>query len=282
MTQTQTLQNYRMPVQPIAPVPILWNFFYDEIRKEAVARLNEAFKGVKNIEDKTNYQSGQPISFSNAPRNLFYHDLLVTTQEGLRVLSPQEMIRHWDFLPEKDATNADSNAVGIFPNPGPNEDLRREVLAAFGKTATTVPLLVTGLRPVKARNKQGFHLERTDFTKMEEAPYLAKNGKLRYDPKKNCLVAAKDDEEGVRIWTPDDQSGLRRTYRCRGNYLNFWGEGLLHSVAGGRVPVIQDPKGRAENLESLVRAFKEEDARKAEEMLARREKAIRFYNTGHL
>ena len=170
MTLVRTAQNYRLPVHSVAPVPIIFNLPYDEVRKEAVARLNEAFRGVEGIEDKTKYNRGNPVAQSNTPRNLFYHNLFRNSQQGLRVQSPIDMVRYWNVLLERDTIYADSNAVIVFPNPGPNEDLRMAVLRAFGKTATTVPLLVMGLKPVKSDTGLGFALERTESTEVREAP----------------------------------------------------------------------------------------------------------------
>ncbi|MEK6952640.1 MAG: hypothetical protein AABX29_06510, partial [Nanoarchaeota archaeon] len=56
--------------------PSYGNLEYDERAKEILAVHNERFKGVRSIEDKTTYQNGQPISFSNIPRNLSYAQLI--------------------------------------------------------------------------------------------------------------------------------------------------------------------------------------------------------------
>src|SRR3989344_8053239 len=248
MTDTKTLQKYQLQGNPAIPVPILGNMIYDQaLGEEAVAYLNEAFRGVNGIEDKTKYKPGQPITFSNPLRNLFYHQFFKENSDNIQVQSPVDMVRHWKALLERDTTYADSNAITLFPNPGPNEDLRMAVLRAFGKTATTVPLLVMGLKPVKSDTGLGFALERIDSTEVREAPYLAKSGRAKYDPATNDLVAATADEEGVQIWVPEDQSGLRRAYRDGGYDLNCGYGRLLISEADGRVPMIQDPKGRAEN-----------------------------------
>ncbi|MDP1694155.1 MAG: hypothetical protein Q8L34_01310 [Candidatus Woesearchaeota archaeon] len=281
MTDTKTLQNYQLQGNPAIPVPILGNMIYDQaLGEEAVARLNEAFRGVQGIEDKTQYGKGNPVAKSNTLRNLFYHSFLRELSDHLHIQSPIEMVRHWNALLERDTTYADSNAISVFPNPGPNEELRMAVLRAFGKTATTVPLLVMGLKPVKSDTSLGVALKRTDSTEVREAPYLAKSGRVKYDPATHDLVAAKDDEEGVQIWVPEDQSGLRRACRGMGVNLNCGDVGLLSSFVGGRAPMIQVPKGRAEDLDKLLQNFREEDLRLIQKMSARREKALQFYRTG--
>ena len=205
MTDTKTLQNYQLQGNPAIPVPILGNMLYDQVGQEAVARLNEAFQGRTDIVDNTKYQQGQSIAWSNTLRNLFHAHQVREIQRGVRVQSPIEMVRYWSHLLERDTTYADSNAVTLFPNPGPNEELRMAVLRAFGKTATTVPLLVMGLKPVKSDTGLGFALERTESTEVREAPYLAKSGRVKYDPATHDLIAATADEEGVQVWVPEDQ-----------------------------------------------------------------------------
>ena len=281
MTDTKALQHYQLQGNPVIPVPMVGNLVYDkELGQEAVTRLNEAFRGVGGIEDKTTHQPGQPINFSNSPRNLFYHSFLRAMSNTLHVQSPIDIVRYWNSLPERNTTYADSNAVAVFPNPGPNEELRKLVLQAFGKTTTTVPLLVMGLKPVKSDTGLGFALERIDSTEVREAPYLAKSGRAKYDPATNDLVAATADEEGVQIWVPEDQSGLRRAYRDGGYDLNCGYGRLLISDADGRVPMIQDPKGRAENLDNLVDSLRKEQEAQTRELQARHAKAMRYMQTG--
>ncbi len=273
MTQTQTkaVQAYQLPGNPVIPVPILGNLLYDERGEEAVAILNAAFRGRKGIKYTTKHKPRQPLTRSNTARNMFFHDLLREqfTSDNLRVQSPADMVRYWDILLEQDTTYADSNTIAIFPNPGPNENLRIEVLQALGRTATTVPLLVSGLKPVKVDTAEGWTLKRTDFTTVKEAPYLQKDGRVRYDSATQDLVAAKDNEDGVQIYVPNDQSGLRRAGRDGGNFLNFGVGGLLDSNAVGRVPLVQDPKGCAENLDALVESIHAERERQIAEVKSR-------------
>lgn len=222
------------------------NLVFDDLG-EAVFRIhNERFKGTP-IEDTTNYEPNQPLSFSNTPRMLNYHHILETlTQRRIPVVHPIDDVHHWSHIPERDTTYADFNGIPLFPNPGPNEDLRTAVLRAFGKTATTVPLWAVGFQPVKAGNNYGFTLQRTDFSELQEAPWLTKDQRVKYDPATKSLVPAQADETGVQIYVPADQSGLRWAYRFRGISLNCGGERLLISNACGRVQVVQkDPKGRA-------------------------------------
>ena len=281
MTDTKRPQHYQLLGNPVVPVPIVGNLRYDqELGAEAVARLNEEFKGVEGIGDRTKYSQGDLVTQSNTPRNLFYHYFFRNSQQDLRVQSPIDMVRYWKVLLERGTTYADSNAVSVFPKPGPNEDLRMAVLKAFGKTATTVPLLVMGLRPVRSDKCQGFALERTDHTELREAPYLAQNGRVKYDPAADDLVAATADEEGVQIFVPRSQSGLRGAFRNRGYYLSCGVGRLLDSYAGGRVPMIQVPKGRAENLDALVTSLNAERERQVTEANVRFERARKYMQTG--
>ena len=89
---------------------------------------------------------------------------------------------------------------------------------------------------------------------------MQRDGKVRYDGTR--LV---NSEEGVSIWVPESQSGLRRLYRYGSGRLNAWDDALLDSDGSGRVQVLQDPKGRVENLEDVVsRLQAERDAEIAE------------------
>ena len=56
--------------------------------------------------------------------------------------------------------------------------------------------------------------------------------------------------------------------------------GLLDSSAGGRVPMIQYPKGRAENLDNLVDSLRKEQEAQTRELQARHAKAMRYMQTG--
>jgi len=228
MTTTNLVQRYQLQGNPSIQSPIIGNLLYDEIGEEAVARFNQAFP---LQQDTYQYKKGEPLALSSTLRNLFYHVFLQTHQrtKDMRVLSSVEIVRDWKAIPDKTTTHADVRDVPLFPNPGPNETLRRHVLALFGKTNTKIPLRVSGLKPIAASDAPGFTFERTDFSEINEAPYLRKSGKVRYDPKIGDLVEAKDEEEGVKILVPGDQSGLRRAYRNRGNNLNCRNDRLLNS-----------------------------------------------------
>ena len=214
------------------------NLIYDGLG-EAVLRIhNERFQGTE-IADIAHYQQDQPISYSNVPRALSYNQILHRLTNGrIQVASPADMVRYWNDIPERDATHAHTSAVSVFPEAGPNEYLRQRALALLERLTLKVPLLVAGLGVKKADNIHGFTFTRTEFTTLTEAPYLVRDGKVQYDDASEGLIAA---STGVPIWTPDDQSGLRRACRYRGvlDFLDFRGDRLLSSVADGRVQVVQ-------------------------------------------
>ncbi|MBS3151486.1 hypothetical protein J4443_03855 [Candidatus Woesearchaeota archaeon] len=159
----------------------------------------------------------------------------------MHVLSPEEVVQYWDAIPERDSTYADTNSVPVYPNEGCNEGLRQRVLAILGKQKTETLLAVSGLGVERADNHQGFTFTEKEATRAEEAPYLQRDGKVRYDGTR--LV---NSEEGVSIWVPESQSGLRRLYRYGSGRLNAWDDALLDSDGSGRVQVLYDPQGRAE------------------------------------
>lgn len=244
MTQTQT--NYQLKGNPVVRVvPIVGDLVYDEAGREILAIHNEKFRGVTGIEDTTKYKKGQPLSYSNVPRVLSYNQLLRERFPDMHVLSPEEVVQFWDSIPDRDTTYADTNSIAVYPIEGPNEDLRKQALAILGKDKTEVPLVVSRLGVKKADNNQGFTFEKTEYTQAQEAPYLSQDGKVRYE--NGRLVAS---EQGVPVWTV--QSGLGGLCRSGSFWLFAGYDGLLNSNDSGRVQVLQDPQGRAENLESRL------------------------------
>ncbi|MFH1593061.1 MAG: hypothetical protein ABIB47_06880, partial [Candidatus Woesearchaeota archaeon] len=156
---------------------------------------------------------------------------------------------------------------------GPNENLRIRVLDILGRDPTKleVPLLVQGLGVETAENDYGFTFTKTAQTQAIEAPFLTKDQRVRYDTETRTLVHAESEDEGIHIWTPADQSGLRRAYRYRFDDLYFWNDLLLYSLSDGRVQFFEDPQGRAENLDVLLKQTQAETERmsKRNELLAR-------------
>ena len=259
--------------QVIQAVPIVGNLVYDKLGREVLSLHNEKFKGVGNIEDKNKYEEGQSIAFSNVPRILSYNQILKGIS-NIHVLSPEEVVQYWNAIPEIDSTYADTNNIVIFHKEGPNEDLRQRVLGIIGKK-NKLPLVVSGLGVEKADNKYGFTFTETPYIETKEAPYLKKNGKVRFNG--NGLVSS---EEGVGVWTPGSQSGLRGLYRGRSDRLDAGVDGLLDSNGSGRVQVVQDPQGRAENLEALASKLQEQRDKQLAEIQKRYEKALEVLRTG--
>ena len=212
--------------------PVVGNLIYDELGKLVLAKLNERFKGVPNIEFTREFKKDQPITHSNVPRVLAIDQILREEGLDIHVLSPEEVIRYWSAIPERRSTYSDTNSVIIYPKEGPNEELRQKALKLIGKQSTKIPLVISGLGVEKADNQYGFTFTQTGNILVREAPYLTKDGGVVYDPAKECLVKSK---QGVQVWTPRDQSGLRRLYRSRGEDLGCGGEVLLYSDSGGRV-----------------------------------------------
>ena len=253
------MNNYQLPGNPVVPVQIVGNLVYDELGQEAIARLNEEFKGNYSIAYKTLPQIGQQVADSNVPRNLFLNHFTRKQCNDIHVSSPAEFLQYWQVIPERDTTYADSDSVSVFPNKGPNEDLRIEALRLIGKDSTKVPLVVSGLGVKRADNSPGFTLIESPHVPVsfQEAVYLEKDQKVRYDPKQ-WIVPCKENEDGVMIYTPSSQSGLRRLYRDGSDELYARDDDFLYSLERGRVPLVQDPKGRAENLAVLVNQLEQE------------------------
>jgi len=273
------MKDYQLKGNPvIQAVPVIGNLVFDELGREVLALHNEKFGEIKSIEDKTKYKNGQPISFSNTPRVLSYNQILRERfpELGIRGLNDWEVVQYWNTIPERDSTYADTNSIVIFPKEGPNEDLRQKVLGIIGKKSK-LPLVVSGLGVEKADNNYGFTFTQTEDTEAREAPYLKQDGKVSFNG--NSLVSS---EEGVNVGTPDSQSGLGGFYRGGSDVLYARDDNLLISVESGRVQVVQDPQGRAENLEALAINLKEQRDRQLSEINTRYEKASEYLRTGKL
>ena len=223
--------------------PSVGNIIYDELGELVQARLNEAFKGVRDIEDTTQYTQGQPLAFSNVPRNLFRNQVLINDTKGkVSLQTPFQVVQYWDLVKEP-TTYADTNSVSVFPKEGPNETLRKKVLKILGikPKSLKVPILVANLGVERADNDYGFTFTKSDSIQVIPAPFLQKNQRVRYDEKKNTLVS---DPKGVQIYTSSDQSGLRRAVRNWVDSVSFGDDGLLISDDSGRVPFFYNPQGR--------------------------------------
>ncbi|MFH1591779.1 MAG: hypothetical protein ABIB47_00215, partial [Candidatus Woesearchaeota archaeon] len=158
------LQDYVLKGNPVIEVPTVGNLIYDELGKEVIRLHNERFQNITKIEDTHQYKQGEPILFSNTPRALSYVQILRELTNGrIQVLSPEQVVQYWDALLGRDATYADTDSIAVFPNEGPNENLRIRVLDILGRDPTKleVPLLVQGLGVETAENDYGFTFTKT-------------------------------------------------------------------------------------------------------------------------
>ena len=241
-------KNYRAPVEPVI-IYHPFNLIYDDLGKEALRSHNRKFKGIQDIEDTFAYRKGQPISFSNTPRALSYaRRVSELTEARFRVLTFEDAIRNFPFIPEIKTTYADTCEIVIYPNVHENPDnerLRMQTLSHLGLTKIDAPLRVSGLDadPDNTNNTYRFKVTPTQDLKAIPSPFFEKDCKVRWEEGK--IVICKEDEEGVPVWTPSSQSGLRGLYRGRSDGLSAWVVNLLYSNESGRVQLVQEPKARA-------------------------------------
>ena len=235
---------------------IIDNHRYDKIRAEILAIHNERFRGDSRIADTTAYKRGQSLAFSNTPRALSYEqrarDLGITK---FHVLSPEEVVQYWRLpLPEMDVTFADTDSVALYPNHSQNSDkelLYRRVLDILGIKRAEGPYKIFGLDVEPEDNRYGFNFLETDHVRAEKAPYLERDGWVKYDNGK--IVNCDQTEEGaVRILAPESQSGIRRFYRYRSVGLDAGLDDLVDSSGAGRVQIFYDPQSRVQSLEAKV------------------------------
>jgi hypothetical protein len=243
---TKTFEDYHLAGNPVerVQVPIIGPLINDDLGQAVLARLNEQFRGKDRIADDSLYTKNQPIAYSNLPTALAINQILLEETNGeITILSPLQVVQHWDAIPDKLNTYADTNSVSIFPGTGPNEDLRQKVLAILGRKKTNVPLIVSNLRVIPSDDAYGFTFEESPNMQELSAPFLKKDQRVRYDKKENALVTAESKEGSVLIWTPRDQSGIRRALRNRNEVLEFRVTDLLSSGSDGAIQIIQIPKG---------------------------------------
>lgn len=261
-------ETYQLKGNPVVDVPIVGNLIYDELGKEVIAKFNERFKGIDGIEYTYKHKKDEPISYSNVPRVLGMNQELRKLTDGkITLLNPEQVIRFWDVIPEKKTTYADIDGISLYPNEGPNEDLRQQVIKLIGRSSK-LPLIVPGLGVKRADNKYGFEFTGTDYMRVIEAPFLKKNGKLAYDSDKEGLV---DSDKGVNIWTLSDQSGLRWLYRSWDVGLIAGSGDLFNANDDGRVQVISGGAA-SPNLEAYLKRLEDRKA-EAEENIRRIAKA---------
>jgi hypothetical protein len=228
----------------IENVPTIGHLIYDDLGNEVMDKLNEEFKGT-DIELK-GFRNNQSISFSNVPRILKINNILrdITNNE-IKVFSPEDAVRYLNKIPEVGKIYADTDSIAIYPNQGSNENLRKKVLNLIGKQKIKIPLIVSGLDIEKADNEYGFTFKETDYMKFTEAPFLTKNGSIIYNSKENKLEASLN-EEGIKVWTRNDQEGLARLFLYSDSDLGACNDDLCSSDGGGRV-VIKSAPGNEKN-----------------------------------
>ena len=238
-------KKYQLKGNPVVDVPVIGNLVYDDLGKEVVAKFNERFKGVKGVEYTHKHKTGEPISYSNVPRVLgMNQELREITEDNIALLTSEQVVRFWGVIPERNSTYADTNEILLYPTEGPNEELRQNVLRLTEKNSKH-PLIVSGLGVVCTDNDIGFSFVGTDYMSVIEAPYLQRDGKVQHDETLGNLVSA---NSGVSVWTPDNQAGLWRLCRSRGEGMNAGCGSLLVSNSDGRVQILQDPKGLDEKI----------------------------------
>jgi hypothetical protein len=276
-------QDYRLQGNPVAEVPVVGSLVYDGLGEAVVRKFNERLKGVKGVECTQKLKSGDVISHSNTARALGFNQILREETGGdIHVLSPEEVVQYWDALPERGSTYADTDSIVIYPTEGPNESLRQKALGIVGKDfrKSKVPLIVSGLGIVKDSSEDtGFTFTETGNILVREAPYLQKDGNVQYDAKKGKLNSS---EEGVRVWTPGSQNGLRRLYRNRNDGLVAWVDDLLGASEYGRVQVLQDPKGLGEKISELSADLDRKYEADATKLAERHAEAQRHLRTGQI
>src|SRR3989344_2934554 len=162
---TAQFNNYILPKLRAVVAPID-NLVFDELGQAVLRIHNERFRSVPDIKDTTPYKPNELIFFSNMPQALSYNQIIHQLTNGrIAVASPVDVVHYWDDIPERDTTtHAFTDSVSLFSiRPGDYNPLAQRVFELLGKTATDMPLRVSGLG-VKADSTLGFTLTATELT----------------------------------------------------------------------------------------------------------------------
>jgi hypothetical protein len=196
-------------------------------------------------------QTGLTNIYSNTPLSNFINVYAKNNNININVHTPAELVRDWKTMPNGNNFYFDSCGVAVYPNKGLNEQHRKRVLnilklnkSKFDKK--DMPILVEGLDVIK--DTDGFAFETSNYVKFTEAPFLQKNGFVKYDEVEEKLVSA---DKGTRIWTPCGKLGIHGVYRGRSGVLNAGGVNLSNGNSSGRVPVWQDTECLDEKIAGL-------------------------------
>ena len=231
---------YILHGSPVVPVPIVGNLVYDELGKEVLRRHNERFDGIRDIEDRTQYQEGQPISFSNTLRALSFNQILDELGRengdyaGISVLTLEETIRYFKAIPKKDSSYADTSTILVFPKEGANEELRRQILDITYKSR--YPLLVDGLTIGRINNDLSVVTIRNRF-RICEAPYLRKDCFIR-NTSEGIEFCKGESFNSVRFLSTEG-FGLKRIHRYMNDIISR--DGMLSSDSSGLIQLKQVP-----------------------------------------
>ena len=274
------MKDYKLQGNPVVETPIVGNLIYDELGQAVVRKVNEQFKGIQRIEYSQKFKKNQTITHSNTPRALAINQILNELGVNAHVLSPEEVVQYWDAIPERGTTYADTNGIVVFPNEGPNEILKHRVLRIVGRNSIEDPLVVSELGVERVDSLEcGFTFTETGNILVREAPYLKQDGRVSYNSEKGELESS---EEGVKIWTPSNQSGLRRLYRSGVGGLVARFDDLLVAGGDGRVQLVQDPQGLVEKISEIQLSLKRNKDARIAEINERHEKAQKYLKTGQL
>ena len=227
-------------------VTLIENLIYGELGQAVLRLHNERFKGT-SLEIKKEFEPNKVLAHSNIG-NISFNERLRELGVPIHVLSPEEMVIYWKAIKDPN-TYTDSDSLSVYPNPGPNEDRRQEALSIVGIQNPEQPYLVSGID--LAPNGEGYKLVGTDHVNVRPAHFLIHDCRVKYDPETKSIVkTTNDDQEGIQIYTSQDQSGLRGAFRVRSDRLDFGGDDLLCSSDDGRVQVLCEPQAHTKNLEA--------------------------------
>jgi hypothetical protein len=215
----------------------------DFLSEEQQQIYEEACKGFKNEKARSS------LKVSRNGSNLF--KVLLLNQIGIRTATLSELESALENGMDLRGCYEDAPAVVLRSaedSYSPNDYLAKNLTKQLEVKEFKVPLVVEGLKVVEDDNSQyGLRFERTDLTKVTEAPDLNHQNNLRKFSRINPNYSIDFNGEGTRnLYTRS--SGVSRLYLYGDLCLSSDNESLADSGDTGRVVVVNDAEGVSQNF----------------------------------
>ncbi len=231
----------KVVADPKQDSPLIRNLTYNSLGRIVIARHNEIFKGISNIEITDDLKVRRPVKYSNVPIVLSLDELMREETNGkFGVISPEDVVRYVEAFPDKEETYAVTNSVVVYPRLGTNEDLRKRACEIIGLRSSSDPIIISGLGVERSDNNYGFTFKATDNIESIDASFLNNHyGKLTYKGPRNRFKTVGKNEKGIYFFALPSLRGLTSVYRTEFDMLDATATDLASTNEDGRIQIIQ-------------------------------------------